>query len=390
MMYLKKISILLLIILCSYFKSTAQGVGINPTGADPDASAGLDLSFSDKGMLIPRLTTTQRDAIGSPASFLMIINTTTECFEVYYSSSSSWKSMFCFGCQIPGSFSATTATNVQQSSFDANWNSSGSATTYYLDVDDNSDFSSPLTGYNNLNVGNVVTYSITGLTCNTTYYYRVRAENSCGVTSNSNTITSVTSGCTTEVTNPNTGQTWLNKNLGASQVATSSTDVLSYGDLYQWGRLADGHELRTSGTTSTTSNSDVPGHSNFILGNASLEWRSPSNLNLWQGISGTNNPCPSGFRIPTWSEWNLEQLDFVNTGGNNSAGAFGSPLKIPLAGLRNTDGNVQQTGTAGFYASSTANPAATPTAEHLYFNASTASQGLGAIAIGYSVRCIKN
>jgi hypothetical protein len=39
----------------------------------------------------------------------------------------------------------------------------------------------------------------------------------------------------------------MDRNLGASQVATSSTDPASYGDLYQWGRPADGHQIRTYG-----------------------------------------------------------------------------------------------------------------------------------------------
>jgi hypothetical protein len=51
------------------------------------------------------------------------------------------------------------------------------------------------------------------------------------------------------VTNPVTGRTWMDKNLGASQVAISSTDSASFGHLYQWGRGSDVHQLRTSGTT---------------------------------------------------------------------------------------------------------------------------------------------
>ncbi|MDZ7738239.1 MAG: hypothetical protein U5K32_04030 [Bacteroidales bacterium] len=38
----------------------------------------------------------------------------------------------------------------------------------------------------------------------------------------------------------------MDRNLGASQVATASDDENGYGDLYQWGRSADGHESRTS------------------------------------------------------------------------------------------------------------------------------------------------
>jgi hypothetical protein len=47
------------------------------------------------------------------------------------------------------------------------------------------------------------------------------------------------------------GQIWMDRNLGASRVATSSTDSEAYGDLYQWGRGTDGHEKRDSGTTLT-------------------------------------------------------------------------------------------------------------------------------------------
>src|SRR6056297_1536419 len=86
-----------------------------------------------------------------------------------------------------------------------------------------------------------------------------------------------------EVTNPTTGEIWMDRNLGATQVATSSTDADAYGDLYQWGRAADGHQLRTSGTTSTLATSDIPGHSDFItIGSSPYDWRSPQNDNLWQ------------------------------------------------------------------------------------------------------------
>lgn len=33
-----------------------------------------------------------------------------------------------------------------------------------------------------------------------------------------------------------TGRVWMDRNLGASSVATSSNDAEAYGDLYQWGR----------------------------------------------------------------------------------------------------------------------------------------------------------
>ena len=60
------------------------------------------------------------------------------------------------------------------------------------------------------------------------------------------------------------GQVWMDRNLGAQRVAGSSSDSLAYGWLYQWGRLADGHESRTSPPGASLSNGDVPGHGNFI------------------------------------------------------------------------------------------------------------------------------
>jgi len=82
-----------------------------------------------------------------------------------------------------------------EAAFTANWNSSILATTYYLDVSTNSSFTSFVSGYENLNVGNVTTYNVTGLSCGTTYYYRVRAGNSCGAGASSGTITVVVPGC---------------------------------------------------------------------------------------------------------------------------------------------------------------------------------------------------
>ena len=120
------------------------------------------------------LTVTPSNACGSgtPQTFAIIVNS------------------------VPAAPTANAATNITQTAFDANWTASAGATTYYLDVSTASDFSSFITSYNNNNVGNVTTHTITTtLTCDTTYYYRVRAGNSCGTSVNSNVITVATSDC---------------------------------------------------------------------------------------------------------------------------------------------------------------------------------------------------
>jgi len=192
-----------------------------------------------------------------------------------------------------------------------------------------------------------------------------------------------------DVYNPKTGKTWMNKNLGASQVATSPTDSLAYGDLYQWGRLTDGHEKRTSNTTTTLSNSDVPGHGDFILHPnlpAPLSWNSPVNINLWQGVNGTNNPCPTGYRIPTDGELAAERLSWATP---DAAGAFASPLKWTLAGNRiYINGQIVNAGLRGSYWSSLTNGAMS---SYMYFNNGSSSPSNNyQTADGASVRCIKN
>ncbi len=190
----------------------------------------------------------------------------------------------------------------------------------------------------------------------------------------------------TDVYNPATSKIWMDRNLGASQVATSSTDAAAYGDLYQWGRATDGHESRTSGTTATLATSDTPGHGNFITtGSSPYDWRSPQNDNLWQGVSGTNNPCPSGYRLPTAAELEEERLSWSS---NNAAGAFASPLKLPVAGYRNySSGSLNDVGSYGSYWSSTVNGTFS---RSLNFISSNAYMNSDTRAYGNSVRCLKD
>jgi len=149
------------------------------------------------------------------------------------------------------------------------------------------------------------------------------------------------------VTNPTTGKTWMDRNLGATQAATSSTDANAYGDLYQWGRFGDGHQCRNSTSTASLSNTDTPGHGYFIT--TSNDWRSPQNNSLWQGVNGFNNPCPYGYRLPTGAELDAERLSWTN---NASAGAFASPLKLVLGGSRHIYGYFANVNSHGNYWSS--------------------------------------
>ncbi len=189
-----------------------------------------------------------------------------------------------------------------------------------------------------------------------------------------------------DVLNPATGKTWMDRNLGASRAATSSTDEEAYGDLYQWGRAADGHQVRTSSITATLSNSDTPGHGGFIITpDSPWDWRSPQNDNLWQGVNGTNNPCPAGYRLPTEAELNAERLSWSS---NNAAGAFASPLKLPVAGFRRgSSGSLFGVGSFGDYWSSAVSGSLS---RGLLFDSSHAYLYSSRRAHGFSVRCLKD
>jgi len=85
--------------------------------------------------------------------------------------------------------SAKSATNLGLTNFSANWRSVRGASTYYLDVARDNMFTDIVGGWNNVNVGNVTTYSVnTGLSAATTYYYRVRVQTGAGLSPNSNII----------------------------------------------------------------------------------------------------------------------------------------------------------------------------------------------------------
>ena len=189
------------------------------------------------------------------------------------------------------------------------------------------------------------------------------------------------------VLNPKTGKIWMDRNLGASQVATSSIDAASYGDLYQWGRGADGHQSRTSGTTTSLSSSSQPGNGSFIVpSNLPYDWLSLQNNALWQGVNGVNNPCPAGYRIPTEAEWEAERLSWTS---QNAAGAWASPLKLPLAGFRSASGMLYNLN-FGYYWSSSVNTVNNIFVKLLFFEANSSFISSDFHAAGFSVRCIKD
>jgi uncharacterized protein (TIGR02145 family) len=345
-------------------------VSINATGNPPDHSAILDISASDKGMLINRMTTEQRNAIVSPAISLLIFNLTTNCFEAYVNGS--WYSVSCpAGCTPPSAPIASPASNVGCTSFTANWNTSSGATAYYIDVSIDSGFTNFVSGYNNLSTGNSSSVTVLGLTKNTSYYYRVRAGTDCTSLNSNPIMVTTASDCGVE---PTCGlQIWASANLNSGiQISTSteqttnqkwcyndmSSNCDTYGGLYEWNDL--------------------------MLGNASV---SCDPCGPATGHGGVRGMCPAGYHIPTNSEWSRYEYcveNFISPAGNTPLATFqnavpGNDCGSSVAGVGPGDKmKVTSTNTPSWDGTNTSGFGALPGGRY-YFNGNNIGMGTEAM-----------
>ena len=77
------------VLLCLFIRTNAQqGVAINNNGNPAHNSAMLDVSSTDKGILVPRMTTVQRNSIATPATGLMVYDTDFNQF--WYWNGTTW------------------------------------------------------------------------------------------------------------------------------------------------------------------------------------------------------------------------------------------------------------------------------------------------------------
>ena len=83
---------------------------------------------------------------------------------------------------------AKPGTGATSNAFTANWNVANGALGYRLDISTSAGFSDYVSGYQDLDVGNVTNRQVTGLTPQATYHYRVRAYNTNGTSGNSETV----------------------------------------------------------------------------------------------------------------------------------------------------------------------------------------------------------
>ncbi len=317
-MQTKKLGLLIFMIAC-LLSSYSQISISDKANQQNHSSAVLDLISDDKGFLLPRMETSDRDNINDPAESLMIFNTETQCIELWIDG---WQDFWCYE---PEPFECVQITFTYNQ-----------ATVHEKEL---------------------------------TY---------CKI------VSSVT------------GRTWMDRNLGSvsyDEAIPETFEPQSYddsdfqGDLFQWGRLDDGHQYRDSNETTDLSDSDNPGHDMFISTAPWDDWRETPNDDLWQYDDGTvlNNPCPDGWRVPTEQEW-IDEARFDDGGWENRYDAFTSDIKLTIAGRRAPNGSIYAT-TSGRYWSSTVYDTK---AIGLRFTSTEAGMTDPARMGGRTVRCIKN
>jgi len=286
-----------------------------------------------------------------------------------------------------------------------------------------------------------ITCTLSGLTPGINYFIVAYAITTAGTT-----YGNVISYEHAVVVSPVTGKKWMAVNLGANNYPANIDDQTGAGDLYQWGRASDGHEkarplvylpeqyfnnqgnyvalwvpdnghryeYSSSSTVqpleaeyyenekeryhrlfiidrTTNDNNDPNGYNGGMKIDRTTaygDWLTNFNNTLWQGVNGTNNPCPSGFRIPTATEFDNE------TALTNRTTAFASFLKLPSTGYRNNNTNFGRSYISlvanGYYWTSTTNYTSFNGSTMYQFLSSTKSKPNTVRATGAAVRCIKN
>lgn len=175
---MKNLYIVFLVLLsASCFHIQAQGsVGIGT--ASPNSSAILDVTSTTQGVLIPRMTTAQRDLINTPAAGLSIYNTTTNCIQVY--NGTSWVSASCKCTAAPfvSAISGPTVVGYNQANVSYAVYGDPSAT-YTWSIDGNATITSSSSG-----IGlNAITVTPTGtLGVTSKFQIKLTVTNECGST----------------------------------------------------------------------------------------------------------------------------------------------------------------------------------------------------------------
>ena len=221
------------------------------------------------------------------------------------------------------------------------------------------------------------------------------------------------------------GTVWAPVNCGYKaptyDAGGSVTDKgFPYGKLYQWGRKYgqgysadyDSEPETYPGPVSAVVGQDasMAGYFFTITSSSPYDWVETPDASMWNSgtedspVKTVNDPCPEGWRVPTYTELNALQTDYSEwTSKDNQNGYYFSGVSttvydtapliedkaqvfFPAAGCRYVGGNADNRGHGGDYWSSRPDGNGAYT---LGFDSGSAYRGYDRRAYGYSVRCVQ-
>ena len=242
---------------------------------------------------------------------------------------------------LPSVPTALAGSGAACSQITANWQTSTGATAYFLDVSTSNTFATFVTGFQNRNVGTVLTYDVTGLTAGTAYFYRVRSQNTCGTSGNSGTITYSTSPASPSQPGTITGPAApCPSTAGLTYTVAEVTNASTYTWTVPSGwTITLGQNTRTLTVTSGTAGGTVS-----VTASNSCGTSTARTLDV---TVGTLSVAPTGISITNNNTCNGTDKTLTVTGGSLGTGAVWQWFTGSCGGT-----------SAGTGASITVNPAA--------------------------------
>ncbi len=414
---MKKVLIFLILLLFLAISGFSQ-VAINNDGSAPDSSAMLDVKSTNKGLLIPRMTQTQIEAISNPADGLQVYNTDEGKIYVFVLADNRWKEVKYGTGEIflPATYTIGSGGSCANTTVNGNYlqgltlNSSNTVTfdATVTTVGAWSIATDTVNGYSFSGSGNFITTgtvqvtlvgSGTPITAQTDNFTATANGNS-GTCTFDVTVVS----CEAPFTDTRDGQTYTTVQIGNQCWMAENLNI----------------GTRIDGNVDQSDNGTIE---KYCYNNDEANCDTYGGLYQWNETmqyvttEGTQGICPDGWHLPTDDEWKTLEMELgmtqaqadgtgwrgTNEGSKMAGNAFmwtNGPLEndpefntsgmtVLPAGFRNTDGSFfGQSSYAYLWSSNEYGSYAWR--RLLYYSQTDVNRNTNGKACGFSVRCVKD